>query len=158
MRDVSALIVFRVGRQAEPSHKRLRTRGKPATQAELLLKAGAAALLPVAKTCVVCKEGNLRIIPRRCTAQVWNGSRWETIEHQSKRCGRRCCAATHRLSFVWFSNSKLSTVTRKMFEDTTYDHIVLVEDYIGFRKSYLHQFMFRPVSYTHLTLPTILRV
>ena len=65
---------------------------------------------PAAKVCPLC-GGTLFLKndQEETTAQVWDGSGWEEIQHGRKRCANGC-GATVRLGFVWKEGKKISTV------------------------------------------------
>ena len=85
--------------------------------------------------------GSLKVGGEACTACVWNGGCWERIKHGRKQC--RTCGATHRVSYVWDKGAKICLMTEDVFKDTTADPYVLVENYCGFKLSYLRQFSIR---------------
>ena len=137
------LLVFKVEIHervdGEPRRKR---RSVKSSDDWLAMSAGTSAMYPVTTACVASNcGGHLQKKGMECTAYTWNGGAWEEVEHGRKRC--RKCGCSHRLSFAYVKGSKVITMTKAMFEDRRADHPLLVENYLGFRLSYLRQFLIR---------------
>ena len=61
---------------------------------------GASVTYPDVKECPDCGK-DLMPMPDTCTANVWNGGKWEKIVHGRKQCPGRRCRLSFRLNFKW---------------------------------------------------------
>lgn len=143
-RNIHTLVVFRVEKSSrsdgEPSNKRRLTAKCSPSSSNLHLMAGGLVVYPTVSRCGVC-GGPLQNKGAVCEAKVWDGAAWSVMEHGRSRC--RKCGASHRLSYVWKKNAKVSIVTREEYADTSGNQVLLVENYMGFRFSYLRQLAIR---------------